>query len=218
MRPALRGLLAVVLSLSAYACSAKDSDSFEEGKQYKKVMAVQAPLDAKRISVEEFFWYGCPHCYAFDPDLNKWVKTKPADVDFIRVPNSLGHAQGLLHSKAFYTEEALKLYPQMHAPLFDAIHRDNKPLNTQDQIGAIFAQAGGVKPDVFAGTFNSFVVEAQVNKAEQLARTYGVISVPTLIVGGKYMTSVQMAGDHAKALATVDFLIDKVRKERGLKK
>ncbi|SEQ26095.1 thiol:disulfide interchange protein DsbA [Solimonas aquatica] len=218
MRPLLRGLLAVVLSVSAAACSAKDSAGFEEGKQYKKVMAVQPPSDPKRISVEEFFWYGCPHCYAFDPDINKWLKTKPADVDFIRVPNSLGHPQGLLHSKAFYTAEALQLYPQLHTVLFDAIHKDNLPMNTQEQIGQVFAKAGGVKPDVFAGTFNSFVVEAQVNKAEQLARTYGVISVPTIIVGGKYMTSVQMAGGHDQTLTVINQLVDKIRQERGLKK
>lgn len=218
MRLVLRGLFAVLLSLTAYACSAKDSASFEEGKQFKKVMAVQTPADAKRITVEEFFWYGCPHCYAFDPDINKWQKTKPADVDFVRVPNSLGHPQGLMHSRAFYTAEALQLYPKMHSVLFDAIHKDNLPMATQAQIGEIFAKYGGVKPDAFNGTFGSFVVEAQVNKAEQLARSYGVISVPTLIVGGKYMTSVQMAGGHDQTLAIINFLIDKVRKERGLKK
>ncbi len=96
MRHALRGLIAAGLSLCAFACSAADTAKFEDGKQYKQTREVQAPADPKRIEVAEFFWYGCPHCYAFDPVLRSWEKVKPADVDFVRYPNSLGHAQGLL--------------------------------------------------------------------------------------------------------------------------
>jgi thiol:disulfide interchange protein DsbA len=218
MRHALRGLIAAGLSLCAFACSAADTAKFEDGKQYKQTREVQAPADPKRIEVAEFFWYGCPHCYAFDPVLRSWEKVKPADVDFVRYPNSLGHAQGLLHAKAFYTEQALNVYGTMHPILFDAIHRDNKPLATEAQIGALFQHGAGIDADKFSGTFNSFVVDAQVRKAELLARTYGVFSVPTVIVGGKYMTGPSMTGSLDQTIAAINFLVDKVRQERGIKK
>ncbi|WP_194241227.1 thiol:disulfide interchange protein DsbA/DsbL [Solimonas terrae] len=219
MRRALRGLIAAVLSLSAIACSAADKPaSFEEGKQYKQVNEVQAPADKKRVQVAEFFWYGCPHCYAFDPSLRAWEKTKPADVDFVRYPNSLGHPQGLLHSRAFYTEQALGVFDTMHTALFDAIHKDGNPLISEAQIAALFQSKAGIDPDKFSGTFNGFVVDAEVRQAENLARSYGVFSVPTIIVGGKYMTGPAMTGGLDQTIATINFLVDKVRKERGIKK
>lgn len=218
MRQALRGLVAATLTLCAFACSAAESGKFEEGKQYKQVREVQAPADAKRIEVAEFFWYGCPHCYAFDPSLRAWEKTKPGDVDFVRYPNSLGHPQGLLHSRAFYTAQALGVYATMHPILFDAIHKDNNPLTSEAQIAALFQKGAGIDAAKFDGTFESFVVEAQVRKAEGLARSYGVFSVPTLIVGGKYMTGPSMTGSLDQTIACINFLVDKVRKERGIKK
>jgi thiol:disulfide interchange protein DsbA len=218
MHHALRGLIAVVLSLSAFACSAADHPKFEEGKQYKKVSAVQAPADKNRVEVAEFFWYGCPHCYAFDPPLRAWEKTKPADVDFIRYPNSLGHPQGLLHSRAFYTEMALGVFDVMHPALFDAIHKNNDPLTSEAQIAALFQRKAGIDADKFSGTFNGFVVDAQVRKAEELSRSYGVFSVPTVVVGGKYMTGPAMAGGLDQTIDAINFLVDKVRKERGIKK
>src|SRR3546814_5379514 len=60
----------------------------------------------------------CSSDLAFDPDLRAWVKSKPADVDFVRYPNSLGHPQGLLHSRAFYTAMALGVFDTMHVALF----------------------------------------------------------------------------------------------------
>jgi thiol:disulfide interchange protein DsbA len=218
MRHALRGLIAVVLSLSALACSAADNPKFEEGKQYKKVNDVQAPADKSRVEVAEFFWYGCPHCYAFDPSLRAWEKTKPADVDFVRYPNSLGHPQGLLHSRAFYTEKALGVFDVMHTALFDAIHKDNDPLTSEAQIAALFKNKAGIDADKFAGTFDGFVVDAEVRNAEALSRRYGVFSVPTIVVGGKYMTGPAMTGGLDQTIATINFLVDKVRKERGIKK
>lgn len=219
MRHALRVLIAAALTVSAFACSAADTSAkFEEGKQYKKVSEVQAPADKSRIEVAEFFWYGCPHCYAFDPSLRAWEKSKPADVDFVRYPNSLGHPQGLLHSRAFYTAMALGVFDTMHVALFDAIHKDGNPLSSEAQIAALFKKDAGVDANKFSGTFDGFVVDAQVRKAEDLSRSYGIYSVPTIVVGGKYATGPAMTGGLEQTIAAINFLVDKVRKERGNKK
>lgn len=219
MRHVLRGVIAAALTLSAFACSAADKPAtFEAGKQYKEVSNVQAPADKKRIEVAEFFWYGCPHCYAFDPSLRAWEKTKPADVDFVRYPNSLGHPQGLLHSRAFYTEMALGVFDTMHVALFDAIHKDGNPLGSEEQIAALFKKNAGIDAGKFSGTFDGFVVDAQVRHAEELSRSYGIYSVPTIVVGGKYATGPAMTGGLEQTIAAINFLVDKVRKERGIKK
>ncbi|MGV2480890.1 UNVERIFIED_CONTAM: thiol:disulfide interchange protein DsbA/DsbL, partial [Salmonella enterica subsp. enterica serovar Weltevreden] len=77
MRVLARCLLAIAALTTTFACSAQSAAQYEEGKQYRKVRAAIAPADAKRISVEEFFWYGCPHCYALDPVIGAWAKAKP---------------------------------------------------------------------------------------------------------------------------------------------
>ncbi len=216
MRTLVRGISAALLGFFAVACSAQDAGAkFDEGKHYKKVRTVQAPADTKRIEVAEFFLYSCPHCYAFDPTISAWAKTKPADADFVRYPVTFGREIGRVHAKAFYAADALNVGEQMHSALFRTIHEQNIPVSNDAQVQGVFDRATGVMPDVLTATLKSFAVDARVRKAEQLAMDYGVTSVPTIVVGGKYTTSAAMAGSFDKTVAIINFLIDKVRKERA---
>ena len=209
-----RALLAA-LSLLSLACSAQTAaPAFAEGTHYKKVREVTAPMDPKRITVEEFFWYGCGHCYAFEPTLEKWAKRKSGDVDFIRVPNSLGRPVGELHSKTFYAMDSMKLLEKGHLALFRAMHEQRRHLETDAAIGSFVSEATGVMPDVFAGTLNGFAVDSQVRRAEALARQYGISSTPTLVVGGRYIVNATTAGGFEGMIKVTDFLTDKIRAER----
>lgn len=212
-RALLRTLLAS-LTLLTFACSA-ETESFKEGEQYKKVRQVAQPPDPRRVLVEEVFWYGCSHCNAFDPVIEAWKARKAADVDFVRLPSSLGRPEGVAHQKAFYTAEALGLGEKIHKPLFDAIHRDHQPLGTQDALRAFFNRQTGVLPDVFDSTYAGFAVDNRVRRAEELIRAYGVASVPTVVVGGKYYTNASMSKNGFEGMiSTIDHLVEKVRQER----
>lgn len=214
----MRGLmriLAASLALLALACSAQDKPAqYAEGRQYKLVRTEAKPVDPKRISVEEFFWYGCEHCFHFEPFIGAWAAKKAPDVDFIRIPASLGRAEGISHQKAFYTAEALGLGDKIHTPLFNAIHIKRQPVFTQDQLRVFFNAETGVIPEVFDSAFTGFAVDSRVRRADALAKDYQVFSVPTVVVGGKYQTNGTMAGDNAKVGDIINFLVDKVRKER----
>jgi len=205
------GLLAVV-SLFSAACSAADtgSASFQAGRDYSELPSVQKPADPKRISVEEFFWYGCPHCYTLDPALETWLKTKPADVDFARVPNTLGRPEGEVHSRAFYIAQTLGILDKTHKPLFDAIHVQHQSMTDLGSIRALYVAAAGIKPADFDGVATSFVVDSAMRRAEAQARTYVIRSVPNIIVGGQY--SVPSTPNTFKVL---DYLLAKIRKDRG---
>lgn len=214
MRGLLRALVGT-LALLSFACSAQDSSTkFVLGKHYLPVKSVVKPADPKRITVEEFFWYGCQHCYHFEADISAWVAKKPADVDFIRVPASLGRPEGKIHQQAFYTAEVLGVGEKIHKPLFDGIHQQRLPLFTEDALGAFFNQQTGVLPDLFKSTFEGFTVNGRVGRAETLAKEYGLFSVPTVVVGGKFQTSAQQAGSFAEVTQVISFLVDQVRKER----
>ncbi len=213
MKNWLRGLF-LALSLTPLACSAQATGNYTEGKEYKKVREVVAPADLKKVTVEEFFWYGCPHCFHADPIIEAWKVKKPVEVDFQRVPNTLGSPVGELHMRAFYIAEALGVSDKIHKPLFAAIHERHQPMNTPDQVKALFEKEAGVSPADFDKNTSSFMVDSRMRRAQQLAMSYGITSVPTLVVGGKYTTSATMAGSPEKAMQVVDFLVEKIKKER----
>lgn len=208
----LAGGLLAALALISTACSAGEtaaSGDFQAGRDYTEVSSPQKPADPKRITVEEFFWYGCPHCYALEPAIEAWQKTKAADVDFVRVPNTLGRPEGVIHAKAFYIAQTLGILDKTHRPLFEAIHEKHQPMVTMESIRDLYVATAGIKPADFDGVVNSFVVDYGMNKGESQARAYLIRSVPNLIIGGKYSVS---AGPNATK--TVDYLIDKIRKDR----
>lgn len=204
-----------LLSLLPIACSAASEETYKLDQHYKRALTPIPPADARRIEVKEAFWYGCPHCFHFDPFVEKWLKTKPADVDFARLPSSLGRPVGELHSKMFYTAQTLGVLDLVHKPLFEAMHgKEQKPMDTVDALRNFFVVATGMKAADFDGSFNSFVVDTQVRRAEDELRAYGIASVPMMIVGGAWLTGPALAGSQEKVFKVVDFLIEKVRKER----
>lgn len=188
--------------------------SFEEGIDYQKVATPQPPVDDDgRIEVLELFWYGCPHCYHLEPELNAWLKNKPADVDFVRIPAVLGPSWELL-ARGYYTAQVLGVLDKIHEPLFDHIHKDRKPIRNVADLKAFFEQQG-VSGEDFDKGYNSFAVVTDTNRARDVHNRYGVTGVPTLIVDGRYRTTASLTGSNEKMLKVVDFLIDKVSKEKG---
>lgn len=206
-----------LLALLPLACSAAEDTAFKEGKHYKVVLSPQDPVDPKKVEVTEAFWYGCPHCFSFDPMIQAWREKAPSDVIFTRLPSTLGRADGEIHSRAFYVAEALGVSDKVHRALFEAIHVERKPTNTLEAVRALFATAAGVKPADFDQASSSFMVDSRVRRADTLIRAYGVTSVPSLIVDGRYITGAGMAGGNENTLKVVDFLVEKVRKDRKLK-
>ncbi|VAW62663.1 Periplasmic thiol:disulfide interchange protein DsbA, partial [hydrothermal vent metagenome] len=88
-----------VLLLLPLLSQARDYDEGIEYTQLEKAISTQT---GDKIEVLEFFWYGCPHCFAFEPELKRWKKTLPANVQFIRVPAPI-NPSWMVHTKAFYT-------------------------------------------------------------------------------------------------------------------
>ena len=207
MRMLKPGLLLGFVCLFAVACSSSASSTYTLDKNYRVVPVPQTGDNPKHITVEEFFWYGCPHCYHLEPELNKWLEHKPADVDFTRVPDTLGHPIGELHERAFYIAKALGILDKTHEALFDAIHQPQ--MSSLEAIRGLYVQVAGIKPEDFDGIAHSFVVDGDMRRADDLSIAYAVSGTPTIVVGGKYAVDAQ-----DDMLKVVDFVIDKVRKER----
>ncbi len=187
----------------------------DEGIEYKRVTPAQPTITKNKIEVVELFWYGCPHCFYLEPDLEEWLAKKPENVVFYRVPAIFSPAWAL-HARAFYTAKSLGLIEngktEFHKAFFAEIHKHKKHLNNKKSIQAFFTRFG-VSAEDFNNTFDSFAVNTKVNRAATLSKRYQVEGVPSLIVNGKYRTDGPMGGGRKGMLKVLDFLIKKESKK-----
>jgi thiol:disulfide interchange protein DsbA len=185
----------------------------EAGKDYR-ALAKPAPLDtaAGKIEVIEFFWYSCPHCNAFEPALDAWIKRAPKDVVVKRVPVAFRDGFGP-QQRLFFALEAMGLVDKLHARVFHAIHVERQQL---DQPAAIFDWVAkqGVDKAQFMDQFNSFSAATKLKRAVQLQDAYQVEGVPALGIAGRFYTDGELTKNMGRALQVVDYLVGEVRKGR----
>src|SRR5450631_944844 len=185
----------------------------QAGPPYSLLNPPQPTDGSGKVEVIEFFWYGCPHCYALEPAVNAWLKTAPKDVVFKRIPAFPSDAWGR-DALMYYTLEAMGLLDTYHEKVFDAIHRDKVNFASNSKRDEWF-KANGIDPAKFAEVEKSFAVVSKLARARQLTQSYKVDSVPRIIVNGKYVTSAEQAGGVDKLFPEVDQLIVMARKDKG---
>lgn len=205
----MRRLILFVFSLLLLPAAVQAE--FIEGTHYRKLAQAQPVKTGNKIEVREFFWYGCPHCYNLEPYIKKWLKKKPANVEFVLTPGTA--PRWIVHAKTFYALEALGVRDKLHSAFFEAIHKQRRPLNTESSIAAFVAE-NGVDKDAFLKAYQSFGVHLKVEQAKATVKSYAVSSVPTLVVDGRYVTSPHMAGGNTQVTLLLDQLIKESKRER----
>jgi len=184
------------------------------GVEYRNLATAQPTDSPGKIEVLEFFWYGCPHCYNFEPVITPWVKKLPKDVQFRRMPAMFNdeYAQG---ARAFYALEAIGEEERLHKALFEAVHTGSR-LRVADE-AALTEWLGkhGVDTKKFAAAYRSFSVEGKLKRAAQLTQAYKIEGVPSIAVNGKYVVNTDNIKSFEHLLATTDFLIEQSRKKGG---
>jgi thiol:disulfide interchange protein DsbA len=191
------------------ATGSSSSGDYDEGIEYKLVSPPVRSSSESKIEVVELFWYGCPHCYSFDPKLAEWKKDQGENIEFVRVPAIFPNRPVWeLHARAFYTAELLGVLDKIHTPLFDAIHKQRRKLFNQAALADFFSEHG-VDKAVFNDTMQSFGVQMKINRAMDLTTRYQIDGVPTLIIDGRYRTHASLTSGQAGLLKVTDFLIKK---------
>ena len=203
-------LFLVPLAFSAFAQPAR----YLPGTHYVELSTPVRTQDPSKVEVVEAFWYGCTHCFRFEPLLNNWVSNLPDDVNFVLFPAQWNELMKI-HSQVYYTSEALLAagkidqakFNELHEAAFNAINVERNRLHTERLIGELFA-AHGVSEADFSSTFNSFAVRTKVNQGDRRMQDYGVRSTPNMIVNGKYLISTgQAVTTQQEMLNVVDFLV-----------
>lgn len=184
---------------------------WKPGVNYTPLVPAQpTDVDPGKIEVIEVFWLGCPHCYALEPYLQRWLKTKPSYIQFVRVPVMWGPVHRA-HARLYYTLMALGR-KDLVEKAFDTIqeHPGNPLVANSDEetlkLQEAFAEKHGVSADDFEKAYRSFTVASDLQKAEQLTQRYQVQSVPFIVINGKYTTDVEMAGSATNLFQLIDDL------------
>jgi len=179
--------LALLMLVPLFAMPSVNAAQLQEGTTHLTITPAQpTSADEGMIEVVEIFSYGCSHCHRFEPMLERWLKTKPANVKFVQLP-AIFNGTLAMYARAFYAAEALGVLDKIHAPFFEAIHLQKRRMNTEAEIAALFAEHG-VDQKKFEKAFRSFAVEAKVRRAAELGKRYGVQATPSMVVNGKYIT------------------------------
>ena len=197
----------ILLFIAIAALSTASAQEFVEGVDYI-VLPGEAQVQADgRVEVVEFFWFGCPSCFRFEPYLLAWKV--PETIHFVNVPATLSESW-IFHAHAYYAMELMGLKQQLMQKFYDELHVNRSRIRKVDDFADWAAAQADVDPDKVASTLNSFATKSKVSQAAHLAANYKITGVPTLVVAGKYKTSPSMVQSETKALRVVEYLAEKV--------
>ena len=205
--------------LLAFAAGSSAAAQLVAGRDYRVINPPQTTESGKKVEVLEFFWYGCPHCNALQPPLRTWLKQKPADVEFRRVPAVLSDSWVPL-TRAYYAHEVVGALDKLHHETFSAIHEKN--LRLQDpKVLFDWVAKNGVDRQKFADAYGSFGVQSRSQRSIDMTRNYDISGTPTVTVDGKYLVAPSMTlkpdrnVDYEKFFQVLDQIIAMARKERA---
>jgi thiol:disulfide interchange protein DsbA len=204
-----RSLLAAGILLLAARGSV--AQALKEGSDYKLLKpAVATDVAPGKVEVVEAFWYACGHCYLLEPKLESWdAKGRAPYVQLVRLPATWNDTVKM-HARIYYAIQLLGK-PQLHGEVFREINVKGNRLDTPEKIQAFFASKG-VPAAEFQKAFSSFAVESNIRKAEEMNKRYKITGTPTIVIGGKYVTDVGMAGSEDKLFQIINELAARVKK------
>ena len=199
-----RWLLACfVLGLVANGASAQSA--FVAGNDYQLINPPVETGQPDKVVVTEMFWYGCPHCFRFEPYVEKWSANLPEGVVFEQVPSAL-NPRWTEHARAYYSFQLMGVLDQVHREFFDALHVKRQRLLSLDTI-AEFVEEQGLDAEAFRKHYFSFPVETQIRRNVQKEKRYGHRGVPAVIVNGKYLVSASAAGSNERMIQIMNHLV-----------
>ena len=181
----------------------KDSSPYQLGVHY---MIAAEPINSPNNEIAEFMWLGCPHCYNLEPSLENYIANKK-DAVFVRhAPPLAGHWKN--DSLFFY---ALKMVTNDDQGIFkiafSAIQK--KSLNTSSAKSVVaFSKANNISSFKMSSAMKSAGVQGNSTSSLQLAKQLELRSVPSLVIGGKYIPllgapGIKSYGDYFKIVEHV---------------
>lgn len=201
-----------------------DTGKWVEGKNYFLIDPPQPTSHPGKIEVTEVFSYVCPACNQFHPTVDRIARSLPAGAVMNYVAASFRADENWpMYQRAFYAAKALGVLEKTHDAMFDATWKSGEMATYVLDAGKLKPRAAwptiedaakfyakfGVDPKEFLAVANSFAVNTQMKRADDLIKAYAVGGTPTMIVNGKYRFDVPSAGGYTQALELTQWLVAK---------
>jgi thiol:disulfide interchange protein DsbA len=197
----------VLVALTTLSGKGIAEERWVEGQHYQILTPTVATGRSQDVVVTEFFWYGCGHCYTFEPMLTAWGKQLPEGA--VVQPSPAVWNDGMkIHAKAYYIAEVLGVKETVHPIIFDAMHVKRERLSSRLALRDLFEDSG-VDPVQFDKAFDSFGVDSQVRQADARAKSAKISGTPSLMVAGKYLIETRSAGSQTNMLEIAQYLVEK---------
>ena len=204
----IRRLAAVLLFGAATLAQAQ----YQSGREYVLLDPPRPVATGSKIEVLEFFYYGCPICYEFQPHLSRWLFQAPDYVALRRVP-VLSSENWEPFAKLYYTLDIMGEVGRLHWPVYDNFHFDGVKLNDV-KVMMEWTSRNGINREKFVETLESDAVKVRLAESVALVKNYAVRGVPSIVVDGKYLASARLAGGTRQLAQVLDFLVKRARSER----
>jgi len=215
----IRHNLAAILGAFMFGfCGIASGQASLKGSDYQRLSPPRPVATGDRIEIIEFFYYGCPICYEFQPHLSRWLVQGPDYISIRRVPTlpsegSEGLDGWVRFARLYYTLEVLGQIGRLHWPIYDNFHFDGVQLN-DEKVMVEWVSKNGIDRDKFLAIYRSPEIQAKLDEVRKLMVTYDIRSVPTMVIDGKYLSTARMAGGTRQLIQAVDGLVRQARKER----
>ncbi|QAU24735.1 thiol:disulfide interchange protein DsbA/DsbL [Dyella sp. M7H15-1] len=222
--PASASTTTVAPKPSAPATPFVDDGKWVEGKNYFTIEPAQPTGIPDKIVVTEAFSYACPACNAFHTSADQLARSLPSNAVMTYLPVSFRPDENFpLFQRAYFAAKALGVADKTYNAMFDAVWKTGelasddlttgrpKPQSawtTLDDVAKFYAKYG-VDPKEFVAVANSFSINTQMKRADDMVKVYGVEGTPTIIVNGKYRFTPGDAGGYAQSIELAKWLVSK---------
>jgi thiol:disulfide interchange protein DsbA len=209
---------------SAPAAPFVDDGKWVEGKNYFTIEPAQPTGIPDKIVVTEAFSYACPACNAFHTTADQLAQSLPSNAVMTYLPVSFRPDENFpLFQRAYFAAKALGVADKTYDAMFDAVWKTGelasddlttgrpKPQSawpTIDDVAKFYAKYG-VDPKQFVAVANSFSVNTQMKRADDMVKAYAVDGTPTIIVNGKYRFTPGDAGGYPQSIELTKWLVAK---------
>ncbi len=194
------------------ACALANAQSLPLARRDYLVLDPPRPVaPGGTIEVIEFFYYGCPVCYESQPHIARWLAGAAADVSFIRIAAAFS-AESENFALTYYALESSGLLVQLHGPVYENHHFDDRRLNQESDLLEWLGR-NGVDAEAFRLLRHSPGNRERVAAGRSVYDNYGVRGVPTFAVDGRFLTSARLAGGVKEMIDVVAYLVERAREE-----
>lgn len=198
-----------------FALAANASADLVEGQDYTVLPKPVAQTQPGKVEVLEFFGYFCVHCYHLDPVLLKQAKKWPADT-YLRTEHVVWQPEMLGFARVAAAVNRSGLKYQANPAVFKAVYEQKINLADEATFKNWAAEQNSFDGKKLLAAYNSPASQADAQKMAKLTEELRIEGTPTVIVGGKYEVKFS-GGDWNAGVKKIEELVEKVRRERGMK-